>query len=501
MIEKINERILIFIVAFNAEKTILNVLSRIPPSISKLNHQILIIDDCSGDNTFSTTVENLTQFKSLNIKVLFNPEKQGYGGNQKLGYHYAIENGFDLVVLLHGDGQYAPEKLDEMLSTIIGEKADAVIGSRMMDGYSALRAGMPLYKFFGNKILTFIQNKLLKTRLSEFHSGYRAYNVQTLKKIPFELNTNDFHFDTEILIQLILGKFVIREIPIPTYSGEEIRHFRGIRYAWDVLVQTLTSRFHQVSLFYERKFDIRRGVEKYTLKRGYPSSHEYAIKEVKHNSTVLDIGCGDSLVGMELVKKGCRVEAIDSEDSKGRDKIIKFTKINLNDTEAPIPIDQFDYILLLDVLEHLENPEEFVYNIRKLSRGKLPKIIVSVPNIGWFTMRLQLLLGGFNYGARGILDLGHRRLFTFSTIKAIFEQAGFKITKTFGVPAPYPLAIGNNFISKILIAVNQGLIKIFAGLFSYQIFLVTVPLPTVSELLKTSRDNSDIRIDEISRTL
>ncbi len=116
-------------------------------------------------------------------------------------------------------------------------------------------------------------------------------------------------------------------------------------------------------------------------------------------------------------------------------------------------------------------------------------------------MRLQLLLGIFNYGARGILDLGHRRLFTFSTIRAIFKQAGFKITKSIGVPAPYPLAIGDNFISRILIAINQGLIKVFPSLFSYQIFLVTVPLPTVNELLQTSRDSSDKRIDEISRIL
>jgi len=242
-------------------------------------------------------------------------------------------------------------------------------------------------------------------------------------------------------------------------------------------------------------------VEKYTLKKGYPSSHEFAIKEVEQGSTVLDIGCGDSLVGKELIKKGCRVEAIDCEDSEGRDKLIKFTQINLNDTKAPIPIDQFDYILLLDVLEHLENPEEFVYNIRKQSKGKAPKIIVSVPNIGWFTIRLQLLFGGFNYGTRGILDLGHRRLFTFSTIRAIFQQAGFKITTSTGVPAPFPLAIGNNFFSRILTAINLGMIQVFSSLFSYQIFLVTVPLPTVNDLLQTSQDSSDKRIDEISQAL
>ena len=238
MIGEINERVLIFIVAFNAEKTILNVLNRIPASIAKLDHQILIIDDCSHDKTFSTTIKNLEQFQTFNIKILFNPEKQGYGGNQKLGYHYAIEKDFDLMVLLHGDGQYAPELLEEMLSAIVRANADAVLGSRMMSSLSALRGGMPLYKFVGNKILTAIQNYFLKTRLSEFHSGYRAYRVQTLAKIPFELNTNDFHFDTEILIQLILGKFLIKEIPIPTYYGDEICHVNGLLYAWNGVRQT-----------------------------------------------------------------------------------------------------------------------------------------------------------------------------------------------------------------------------------------------------------------------
>ena len=500
MTGEINEKVLILIVAFNAEKTILNVLNRIPASIAKLDHQILIIDDCSHDKTFSTTIKNLEQFQTFNIKILFNPENQGYGGNQKLGYHYAIEKDFDLVVLLHGDGQYAPELLEEMLFAIVRANADAVLGSRMMIGLSALRGGMPLYKFVGNKILTAIQNYFLKTRLSEFHSGYRAYRVQTLAKIPFELNTNDFHFDTEILIQLILGKFLIKEIPIPTYYGDEICHVNGLLYAWNVVRQTLNSRLHKMSLFYERKFDIRRGVEKYQLKQGYASSHEYSIEEVENNANVLDVGCGESLVGMELAKKGCHVEAIDCEDSEGRDKIIHFTKMDLNDPGAPIPVDRFDYILLLDVLEHLEHPEEFVYKIRKLSKGRFPKVIVSVPNIGFFIMRIQLLLGRFNYGTRGILDLGHRRLFTFRSIREIFQQAGYKILKMRGIPAPYPVAIGDNFFSRLLLRGNQGLIKVFPRLFSYQIFLVTLPRPTLYELLQETIDHSGKLIDEITRT-
>ena len=119
--------------------------------------------------------------------------------------------------------------------------------------------------------------------------------------------------------------------------------------------------------------------------------------------------------------------------------------------------------------------------------GKSPKILVSVPNIGFFVMRVQLFLGRFNYGIRGILDIGHRRLFTFSTIRKMLEDAGFKILKCTGIPAPYPEAIRNKLISRSLLKVNCWLLKLFPKMFSYQIFMVVVPLPTLDELLKSSK--------------
>ena len=111
------------------------------------------------------------------ITVLYNPVNQGYGGNQKIGYHYAIERGFDFVALLHGDGQYAPEFLPALIEPLLKGEADAVFGSRMMNKRDALKGGMPLYKFVGNRILTSIQNRVLGANLTEFHSGYRVYSV------------------------------------------------------------------------------------------------------------------------------------------------------------------------------------------------------------------------------------------------------------------------------------------------------------------------------------
>ena len=220
--------------AYEAESTLEKVLARVPDSVFDHDTEVLVIDDSSGDRTFDVGVRSARDSRHR-ITVLYNPENQGYGGNQKLGYQYAIRHGFDVVVLLHGDGQYAPEAIPSLLAPMLDGSADAVMGSRMLVPGVARQGGMPLYKFVGNKILTFLQNRLLGSRLSEFHSGFRAYRVAALAKIPFGYNSNVFHFDTEIIIQLMLAGCRITEVPIPTYYGDEICRVDGLRYAKDVV--------------------------------------------------------------------------------------------------------------------------------------------------------------------------------------------------------------------------------------------------------------------------
>src|SRR5438105_4165205 len=195
------KRILIFVVAYRAERTIEKVVARIPQSLLQYETEILVIDDGSPDQTFAKARAAQDNAESpFRLTVLYNPVSQGYGGNQKIGFHYAIENGFDVVALIHGDGQYAPESLPELLEPLLAGEADAVLGSRMMTRFGALKQGMSFYKFAGNRILTWVQNRVLHASLSEFHSGYRLYSVSALAALPFERNTNDYHFDTEILI-------------------------------------------------------------------------------------------------------------------------------------------------------------------------------------------------------------------------------------------------------------------------------------------------------------
>ncbi|HCR85264.1 MAG TPA: glycosyltransferase family 2 protein, partial [Alphaproteobacteria bacterium] len=178
------KKVLISLLAYNAENHIISVLKRIPESFLNnpdLNVHILLLDDASSDRTAEIARQNQV-IRKEQITIIKNEKNFGYGGNQKNGYNYAIENGFDAVILLHGDGQYAPEKIEDILSPILYAGADCVLGSRMVNRKDALKGGMPLYKFLGNIFLTSFQNFVLGLKLGEFHTGYRAYNVSALKQ-------------------------------------------------------------------------------------------------------------------------------------------------------------------------------------------------------------------------------------------------------------------------------------------------------------------------------
>ena len=232
-------KLLIFVIAYYAEGTLATVLERIPREIfSDLDSTVLVVDDASNDRTHEIGDLYRRAHPEIPMVVLRNSYNQGYGGNQKVGYAFAIREGFDFVAMLHGDGQYAPEELPNLVEPLRLGQADAVFGSRMMSRFGALRGGMPVYKFVGNRILTWIQNRLLRASLTEFHTGYRVYSVAALRRIPFRLNSNVFHFDTEIIIQLLNAHQRILELPIPTYYGDEICRVNGIGYAKDVVATT-----------------------------------------------------------------------------------------------------------------------------------------------------------------------------------------------------------------------------------------------------------------------
>lgn len=486
-------RLLIFVIAYHAEDTLTRVLDRIPRSIFDSYHaEVLVIDDASKDRTFEIGRDYQRAHPDVRMSVLRNEFNQGYGGNQKVGYAFAIREGFDMVAMVHGDGQYAPEELPRLVEPIATGRADAVFGSRMVTAFGALRGGMPLYKYVGNRMLTFMQNALLGERFTEFHSGYRVYSVDALKQIAFPLNTNAFHFDTEIIIQLLNAKQRILELPIPTYYGDEISRVNGLRYAADVMRVTLQNVAHRLGLLYQRRFDPARAPHNahYEMKLGYASSHQYAVDAVPAGASVLDIGAGPGGVAQALLKKQCRVAVVDqfAPDAVITSEVQVFQQ-NL-DEPATFSVRDYDYLLMLDIIEHLKDPERFLDDLRRQFDYSTKTLVLTTPNIAFVVQRMMLVLGQFNYGKAGILDRTHTRLFTFRSLRRLLLDAGFVITDTRGVPAPFPKVLGDGALGRMALAVNRALIRVSPTLFSFQIFVVCRSTPHVDFILGHSRATS-----------
>jgi glycosyltransferase involved in cell wall biosynthesis len=486
------KRLLIFVISYYAESTLASVLDRIPRAcFDEYDCQVLVVDDASEDRTFAIGREYKERHPEMRLTVLRNELNQGYGGNQKVGYSFAIREGFDYVAMVHGDGQYAPEELSRLMAPLTSGEADAVFGSRMITRFGALKGGMPLYKFVGNKILTWAQNALLGTKFTEFHSGYRIYSTAALRRVAFLINSNDFHFDTEIILQLLNAKQRIIELPIPTYYGDEISRVNGMKYAKNVLVSTLQNTAHRSGLLYQRRFDplpLGKESEHYNLKLGYPSSHSYALAAVPESARVLDIGAGPDGLARELVRKGCQVTVVDNRAPDVGESM----PVVQQDLDDPPKFDprSYDHVLLLDVIEHLKDPEIFLDRVRAKVDWAPKTLVLTTPNIAFVVQRLMLLFGQFNYGKAGILDFTHTRLFTFRSLQRLLVDAGFRIKEVRGVPAPFPKVLGDGSLGKAAIQANLALIRLSKTLFSYQIFVVAESTPDVDFVLRDAKERS-----------
>ncbi len=401
------------------------------------------------------------------------------------------------VAMVHGDGQYAPEALPFLLEPLKRGEADAVFGSRMMDRFGALKGGMPLYKYVGNKILTTLQNTLMRTRLSEFHSGYRLYSVKMLRSLPFLLNSNEFHFDTEIILQLMNAGARIVERPIPTYYGSEISRVNGMKYAANVVKATWGNVLHRSGIFYQRRYDTTSG-SPYTLKLGYASSHSYALDAVPDGARVLDIGAGPGGIARELVKKGCETAVVDLAVPPEAPGGVKVYVQDLND-ELRFPVAEYDYLLLLDVVEHLKQPERFLERLRAQLDYRPRTVILTTPNIGFIVQRIMLAAGQFNYGKAGILDVTHTRLFTFRSLKQLLDDVGFRVLKVRGVPAPFPKILGDGLLGTAAVKANAALIRLSPTLFSYQLYVEAETTPDVDFILRDTQKHSEHRAAALLR--
>jgi 2-polyprenyl-3-methyl-5-hydroxy-6-metoxy-1,4-benzoquinol methylase len=481
------KRIGILVVAYNAVATLAKVLRRIPQNVWDRVEEVAVFDDASHDDTFELGLGFKTITGLEHLTVIKNVKNLGYGGNQKLGYQYFMDKGFDIVILLHGDGQYAPELLEEMYMPLVREEADAVFGSRMMTKYGgALKGHMPLYKFVGNKILTFFENRMLGMRLTEFHSGYRAYSLAALKRFDLSNMTDDFHFDTEIIIKLQHQSCRIKEIPIPTYYGDEISYVNGMKYAWDIFKSVI--RYKRTISSKVRYPEFAEFFVHYPLKDSKFSSHYYFQRLAGVNSNILDVGCGEGFFAERLSSLGNRVAGIDIlPEAKHADSLSAYIQADLDkglgSAIMQLEDQKFDKVLLQDVLEHLRDPETLLKDCAKVLKPN-GQVLVSVPNIANITVRLSLLFGRFEYTDRGILDKTHVHFYTRRTAKRLLEENGYEIQQSLMTIMPVELALGisaHNPLMRLATQILNVLTKLFPGLLGYQCVFVASPKRNICE--------------------
>jgi SAM-dependent methyltransferase len=259
---------------------------------------------------------------------------------------------------------------------------------------------------------------------------------------------------------------------------------------------TFLARARRWGILSRRQFEVKRpGESPYLPKLDFDSSHRRALEHVQPGSRVLDLGCGAGHVGRELKEsKGCTVVGVDLPNPSARRALDGFVEADLNRGIRGVDVGAYETVLVLDVLEHLSDPEGFLDSVYD-SAGQSPRtaIVATTGNVGFFVVRMMLILGVFNYGSRGILDRTHTRLFTFGSFRRLFEEQGFAVSRVEGIPAPFPLAFGRNGVSNALLWINRALIRLAPGLFSYQILVRAHARPSLRFLLARANDASDAK--------
>ena len=223
----LGNKLVVIMPAYNAEKTLRQTYAELP---HEYVDTVILTDDASRDETVKTAGD-------LGIHTVIHSENMGYGANQKTCYREALKLGADIIVMLHPDYQYSPRLVTAIASMIASDHYDIVLGSRILGG-DALKGGMPLYKYIANRFLTLIENMILGAKLSEYHTGYRAFHRKVLQTLPLEENSDDFIFDNEVLVQAVYFGFRIGEISCPTRYFKEassINFIRSVKYGLGVL--------------------------------------------------------------------------------------------------------------------------------------------------------------------------------------------------------------------------------------------------------------------------
>jgi 2-polyprenyl-3-methyl-5-hydroxy-6-metoxy-1,4-benzoquinol methylase len=451
-------------------------LDRVPDGVEERIEEIVVVLD-------GPDPKDVERFEALRTRhgalVLHRtPRNSGSGGARKSAFEYALARGFDRVVVMRGDGSHPPELLEQLLAAVREREAPLVVaarsGSVSGSGSWLARAVRPL--------VSGVPNRILGLRLRDYASGFRVYSVESLRLIPFQLNSNDDAFDMELLIQYRALGAPSREVVVaPSWEehagiGDAIARFlRRCRSA-------LGYRLHQLHATRRGRYFVDEGIH-YTLKLSPTASHMQIVETLSPESFVLDLGCSQGLLARPLQDRGVRVVGVDT--GSGEQLVAELEQYFQRDLEEPLEIPfgrVFDAVVVSDVIEHVIQRPVLLRSVRRyLKEGG--RLIISTPNVALWFYRLSLLVGRFEYGPRGVLDETHVHLFTRATFRREVEGAGFRIVGERVTALPFEVVLrstGRSRLVRTLAGAYHVAARVWPEMFAYQ-FILEAEIATLDE--------------------
>ena len=448
-------------------------LEQIPPQAVDFIREIAVF----GHYPQEEIPESLKKIQAVpayeKLRICRTPRPYEYGDNLKNGFDYAVTRGFDLVVVFRSDGLYDPAHIPAILYHALNESCPAVLGDRFKKTDLKKNISLAAFKLRANRLFSRVEEAMLRLGIEDYHCGYRLFSTAILRSIPYHLNASDYLFDLQLLVQIRSLGVQICSVRVPAFCDPAMGLLKAVSYAARALWTVLGYRLHQLHISRKGMYFVDQG-EIYTLKKNRYSSHMQIMASMKPGSSILDLGCGQGLLVQEYAKKGISTVGVDNIHP---DKVsAHFESYIQKDLESELKLPHarvFDYIVLSDVIEHIQNRNQMMKSLRRyLKEGG--EVIISTGNIAIWFYRLSLLLGRFEYGPKGILDRTHVHLFTLDSFSRFVQQNGYRILDIKYTPIPFELVLSSTGRSKMVERITRWyhrLTSMWPRLFAYQFII------------------------------
>jgi SAM-dependent methyltransferase len=436
--------------------------------------EILVVDR-EPDRWPASTMPSLAAASPVALRFHRNPRRYEYGAARKAAFEYAIARGFDHVIHLDAGGAHPPSLVAELVQAVLAHPESLVVATR--PARAPATPGPSLAVALADRVEAVLgdplHERVLRLGLGDYGSRLRAYPVDALRHVPFQLDDDGPEFDIELLVQLRALGVSIEEVPAPTAWREWTRPLDGVVRVARSALATLGYRLHQLHFTRRGRYLIDHGVH-YTLKQSPTGSHMQIVDAIRPESRVLDLGCSQGLLARPLREKKVELTGVDGGPPSGIAREV--AAYHQRDLDAPLDLPEgrvFDYVIVADVIEHLRHRQQLLRGARRYLKED-GRLIISTGNVALWFYRLSLAVGRFEYGPRGILDRTHVHLYTRATFRREVERAGFHVLHERVTSLPFEIVFestGRSAWVQRLARAYHFVARVWPEMFAYQIIL------------------------------